>query len=207
MAKNKTDYFQMIQEQVAYTNRAAHMLADVLERFDPETLDHDRQELHIIERQADLKAHDIQDRLIKEFITPIDREDLAELVQMIDTITDSLDDVLIRAYIYNVRTIPMQAKKFCKIIVSSADTLTDLAAELSHFRKSDNVRDKIVKMNMFEEDGDMLYTDAVASLFRDETASPLEIIAWSKLYDVLEDACDSFEVVSDLIERIIMKNL
>ena len=149
MAKNKTDYFQMIQEQVAYTNRAAHMLADVLERFDPETLDHDRQELHIIERQADLKAHDIQDRLIKEFITPIDREDLAELVQMIDTITDSLDDVLIRAYIYNVRTIPMQAKKFCKIIVSSADTLTDLAAELSHFRKSDNVRDKIVKMNMF----------------------------------------------------------
>ena len=62
-------------------------------------------------------------------------------------------------------------------------------------------------MNMFEEDGDMLYTDAVASLFRDETASPLEIIAWSKLYDVLEDACDSFEVVSDLIERIIMKNL
>ena len=197
----------MIQEQVAYTNRAAHMLADVLERFDPETLDHDRQELHIIERQADLKAHDIQDRLIKEFITPIDREDLAELVQMIDTITDSLDDVLIRAYIYNVRTIPMQAKKFCKIIVSSADTLTDLAAELSHFRKSDNVRDKIVKMNMFEEDGDMLYTDAVASLFRDETASPLEIIAWSKLYDVLEDACDSFEVVSDLIERIIMKNL
>lgn len=207
MAKNKTDYFQMIQEQVAYTNRAAHMLADVLERFDPETLDHDRQELHIIERQADLKAHDIQDRLIKEFITPIDREDLAELVQMIDTITDSLDDVLIRAYIYNVRTIPMQAKKFCKIIVSSADTLTDLAAELSHFRKSDNVRDKIVKMNLFEEDGDMLYTDAVASLFRDETASPLEIIAWSKLYDVLEDACDSFEVVSDLIERIIMKNL
>ncbi len=207
MAKNKTDYFQMIQEQVAYTNRAAHMLADVLERFDPETLDHDRQELHVIERQADLNAHDIQDKLSKEFITPIDREDLAELVQMIDTITDSLDDVLIRAYIYNVRTIPKEAKKFCKIIVSSADTLTDLAAELAHFRKSDNVRDKIVKMNLFEEDGDTLYTEAVASLFRDGSASPLEIIAWSKLYDVLEDACDSFEVVSDLIERIIMKNL
>ncbi len=207
MAKNKTDYFKLLQEQVAYTNRAAHMLANVIDRFDPETLDHDRQELHVIERQADLKAHEIQDRLIKEFITPIDREDLAELVQMIDTVTDSLDDVLIRAYIYNVRTIPTDAKKFSRLLVSSADTLTDLAAELAHFRKSDTIRDHIVKMNLFEEDGDALYSDAVASLFRDSTASPLEIIAWSNLYDVLENACDAFEVVSDLIERIIMKNL
>ena len=84
MARNKTDYFQLIQEQVSYTNRAAHMLQDVLSRFDRQRLDHDRQELHIIERQADLKLHDINDKLIREFITPIDREDLAELVQMIE---------------------------------------------------------------------------------------------------------------------------
>ena len=102
MARNKTDYFLLIQEQVTYTIKAAQMLQDSLEHFEREKLDHDRQELHIIERQADLKLHDINDKLIREFITPIDREDLAELVQMIDDITDSLDEVLIRAYIYNV---------------------------------------------------------------------------------------------------------
>ncbi|MBQ8994796.1 MAG: DUF47 family protein [Oscillospiraceae bacterium] len=207
MARNKTDYFQLIQEQVAYTNRAAHMLHDVLERFDPTTLDQDRQELHIIERQADLKLHDINDKLIREFITPIDREDLAELVQMIDTITDSLDEVLIRAYIYNVPRVPNSAIRFCKLIVSCADTLVDLAAELPQFRKSATIRDKIVKINMFEEDGDTLFTEAVAALFRDHLNDPLDIIAWSNLYQALEDTCDAFEHVSDLVERIIMKNI
>ena len=207
MPRNKTDYFQLIQEQVAYTNKAAHMLNDVLERFDPMALDHDRQELHIIERQAHLKLHDINDKLIKEFITPIDREDLAELVQMIDTITDSLDEVLIRAYIYNVPRVPEQAIRFSRLIVSSADTLVELAAELSQFRKSVTIRDKIVKINMFEEDGDTIFTEAVSALFRDHLHDPLDVIAWSNLYEALEETCDSFEHVSDLIERIIMKNI
>lgn len=207
MARNKTDYFQLIQEQVSYTNRAAHMLEDVLSRFDRQKLDRDRQELHIIERQADLKLHDINDKLIREFITPIDREDLAELVQMIDTVTDSLDEVLIRAYIYNVPYIPEKAIQFCKLIVTSADTLVELAAELPQFRKSSTIRDKIVKMNMLEEDGDSLFSEAVSTIFRDHLNDPLDIIAWSKLYESLEDACDAFEHVSDLTERIIMKNI
>ena len=183
------------------------MLQDALEHFDKEKLDHDRQELHIIERQADLKLHDINDKLIREFITPIDREDLAELVQMIDEITDSLDEVLIRAFIYNVPYVPERAIRFCKIIVSSADTLVDLAAELPQFRKSSTIRDKIVKMNMFEEDGDTLFAEAVSAIFRNHLNDPLDIIGWSKLYEALEDACDAFEHVSDLIERIIMKNI
>ncbi len=207
MARNKTDYFILIQEQVTYTIKAAQMLQDSLEHFDKEKLDHDRQELHIIERQADLKLHDINDKLIREFITPIDREDLAELVQMIDDITDSLDEVLIRAFIYNVPYIPEKAIRFCKLIVSSANTLVDLAAELPQFRKSSTIRDKIVKMNMFEEDGDALFTEAVSEIFRNHLNDPLDIIGWSKLYEALEDACDSFERVSDLIERIIMKNI
>ncbi|MBR3355907.1 MAG: DUF47 family protein [Oscillospiraceae bacterium] len=207
MARNKTDYFLLIQEQVTYTIKAAQMLQDSLEHFEREKLDHDRQELHIIERQADLKLHDINDKLIREFITPIDREDLAELVQMIDDITDSLDEVLIRAYIYNVPYVPEKAIRFCKLIVSSANTLVDLAAELPQFRKSSTIRDKIVKMNMFEEDGDALFTEAVSEIFRNHLNDPLDIIGWSKLYEALEDACDSFEHVSDLIERIIMKNI
>ena len=62
-------------------------------------------------------------------------------------------------------------------------------------------------MNMFEEDGDALFTEAVSEIFRNHLNDPLDIIGWSKLYEALEDACDSFEHVSDLIERIIMKNI
>lgn len=207
MAKSKTNYYQLLQEQLEYTRRAAHFLSDSFHSFELEELDRMRQELHIIERQADLKANGIQDLLISEFITPIDREDLSELVQLIDSVTDAIDDVLIRVYIYNVQSIHESAIQFADLISSSADTLYELACEFPNFRKSTTIHDMITKLNLFEEDGDAMYTDGMAALFRNDSYSPLEIIAWSNIYEVLEECCDAIEHVCDLYERIIMKNM
>ena len=206
MAKKKTDYFELLEEQISYTVKAAKQLHTVLSNFDPATLERERQELHVIERQGDLKAHDIQDMLAKEFITPIDREDLAELIQEIDNVTDSLDDVLIRAYIYNIRAMRPEAMRFSELLVSSSECLARIAKEFRDFRKSTQLKDEIIRLNMFEEDGDSIYTEAMASLFRSNN-DPLEVIAWMNLYETLEGACDAFEHVCDLYERVMMKNM
>ena len=206
MAKKKTDYFELLEEQISYTVKAAKQLNNVLSNFDPATLERERQELHVIERQGDLKAHDIQDLLAKEFITPIDREDLAELIQEIDNVTDSLDDVLIRAYIYNIKAMRPEAMRFGELLVSSSECLARIAKEFRDFRKSTALKDEIVRLNMFEEDGDAIYTEAMAALFR-SNSDPLDVIAWMNLFETLEGACDAFEHVCDLYERVMMKNM
>lgn len=68
--------------------------------------------MHEIEHSADLEAHEITKRLAKEFITPIEREDILLLVHKIDDITDCIEDVLLHMYMYNVRVIKEDAIKF-----------------------------------------------------------------------------------------------
>ena len=70
---------------------------------------------HEIERSADERRHDLTDKLTKAFITPIEREDIVTLSHHIDEVTDKLEEVLIRIYINNVKTIRPEALRSARL--------------------------------------------------------------------------------------------
>ena len=62
--------------------------------------------MHNIEHKADEIYHDILTRLSAEFITPIDQEDILRLVQIIDDVTDALDEVVLDCYMFHIDELP-----------------------------------------------------------------------------------------------------
>ena len=85
--------------------QAASLLRKVLGDFKPQELEKYLEEIHEFEHSADGKKHEMLDRLAKEFIPPIEREDIVELSQNIDTMTDQVEDLLMRIYMGNVQEI------------------------------------------------------------------------------------------------------
>ena len=55
-----------------------------------------------MEHAADLVKHEMMSELARAFITPIEREDILELMQELDDVTDDIEDVLIRTYIFHI---------------------------------------------------------------------------------------------------------
>ena len=85
MSKKQDDfYFQNFIECAGYSCQAAHLLKEILSDFRPEDTRLRLDELHKIEHEADMKKHELSDRLTKAFITPIEREDIAALSEQID---------------------------------------------------------------------------------------------------------------------------
>ena len=140
-------------------------------------------------------------------MTPIERDDLAVMVEMVDTVVDSLDDTLMKMYMYDPQTVRPEVNKFCKLICISADTLQDVAAELSNFRKSKTMDGLLLKLQMYEEDADGVYMNAMASLYRDRELDPVQVLVWNNIFEALEQACDDMEELSSIIGRVIMKNI
>jgi uncharacterized protein Yka (UPF0111/DUF47 family) len=56
-----------------------------------------------------------------------------------------------------------------------------------------------------EEQGDALYSDAVAALFKG-TPDALDVIKWKELYDNVEHALDECEDVLNVLESVSIKN-
>jgi uncharacterized protein Yka (UPF0111/DUF47 family) len=145
-------------------------------------------------------------KLAKEFITPIEREDIMEMSSHIDTVTDKIEDVLLRLYMFNIRTIRTDALIAADIIVKCTSAMRDAQTEFSNFKKSKTIRDKVIEMNRLEDEGDRLYTISVRNVFTDKTLTPVAAFAWENLFHYMEDVCDACEDVADVIEGVIMKN-
>ena len=144
-------------------------------------------------------------RLSKEFVTPIDREDIIQLANELDNVTDKIDDILIRMYMYNIVTLRPAAIAFSDVIVRCCNALHKVVSEFPHFHKSTSLIPAIIEVNTVEEEGDNLYIDAVRDLYQTCT-NPLEVSVWSELFDRLEECCDACEHVADIMEIIVLKN-
>lgn len=203
--KNEFDYFESFVKLTEFCCDAAKMLDEILISYNPDSLEVKMKKMHEIEHSADLMGHEITRRLAKEFITPIEREDIIALVHEIDDITDCIEDVLLHMYMYNVKIIRKDALRFSKLILQSCDELKLAMVEFKNFRKSKEIHNKIVRVNRLEEEGDNLYTEAVRKLHMTST-EPLEIMTWTIAFNRLEKCCDACEEAVNVIESIIMKN-
>ena len=199
------NYFEALVDFTDYSCKASNMLHSILSDFNPEKLEEQMKEMHEIEHAADLAKHDMMAYLAKEFITPIDREDISNMAQEIDNVTDTLEDVLMQLYMYNIQTIRKEALDFSVTIVSCCKALKTAMQDFNNYKKSPTVIESIININNMEEAGDRIYTKAMRDLYT-TCSDPIEVMAWTKNFDCLERCCDACENVADSMESIIMKN-
>ena len=89
--------------------------------------------------------------------------------------------------------------------MTSTEVLMKIMAEFANFRRSNNIRANIIKLNTLEEEGDAIYMRAIRRLYLEEQ-DPIAVIAWTEIFRRLEVCCDDFEDVSQEIEYVLMKN-
>lgn len=163
MARNKknNDYFKLLEQQVSCSVEASNLLEKIFCEFDPGKITAYMDQMHAIEHAADDVHHDILTKLSVEFITPIDQEDILRLVQIIDDITDALDEVIMEFYMFHIDQVPEKAAELSKIVNRCVSALYEAAGELKNFKKPHALRSLLIKVNDIETEGDTLYTDAI----------------------------------------------
>lgn len=205
MAKNRNDYFSLAETQVSYCVRAAVLLECIFRDYSAAESSLHRENIHAIEHEADGVHHDILTRLSTEFITPIDQEDILRLVQIIDDVTDSLDEVVLESYMFHVDVLPEGADRLAGTVLRCVKALADAVHELRNFKKPAKLRSLLVEVNSIEGEADALYTEAIHTLFGSD-ADTKRLIGGKTILDCLEDCCDFCEHAADVIDQIIIKN-
>ena len=206
MAKKENNYYyDTFSKCISYACEAAELLQSCVDNYDIANLKVELDKMHRIEHTADGVKHEMMERLMKEFLPPIEREDIVELSHAIDDVIDAVEDVLLGMYMYNITTFRSEVKEFASVISRSCEAIQKMGNELHNFRKSASLKEKIVEINALEEEADRLYTEAIHRLYVEETDS-VYILSWTTMYNCLEKCCDSCEEVADMVEQIVMKN-
>lgn len=206
MKKENLDYFKEFATNIGYAVKCAEALNKYITEYDySKALEHEKN-VHTIENEADKNLHKIIDYLIKDFLPPIDREDIIMLSHRIDDVVDNIDDVVINLNIYDIKTTRNDVIEFTALLLESTKNLKNMLESLSNKKNYEEVIKMVIKANQLEENGDILYQKAIKDLIKTEQ-NPLEIIKWTKIYECLENALDACENVGNCVSEIILKEV
>lgn len=205
MAKGDKFYFENFVECANLAKKASNYLVECLENYDASKIETMLKEMHEFEHNADKKKHEMNKALAKAFVTPVEREDLDMLSHELDNVLDTLEEVLQKLYIYDIKTIEPFAVTYANNIVKACDLLGAIMGEFENFKKSKKIQPLIVECNDVEEECDKLYLTSMHDITKNST-DVLTTIAWYKIYDCFEACADACEHVGECVASIIMKN-
>lgn len=193
-------FFDLFNQLASKMQISAGLLRQMF--AEPQRLDHFVAAIKVVEHEADNITHDVSKRIDKSFITPLDREDIHNLAQELDTVVDLMDGTARRAAMFGIRDSRPYAEELAAILEQSVIALEKAVLDLKNPR---SVTRHTFDVKRFEEQGDMVYHDAVGELFKGKP-DPIDVIKWKEIYDTLERALDRCQTAAILVESISLKN-
>ncbi|MCL2807377.1 MAG: DUF47 family protein [Coriobacteriia bacterium] len=204
--KEKYDYFLTLEKLGDFACQEAELLVEILKGFDPTTLMQKVDEMHAIENAADQLMHELFTHVATEFLTPIEREDIASIAYRLDDIVDYIDDVVHQLYMYDVKKIYEPTFAMADVIVKATAALSEALKEFRNFKKSKTLSEKIIVVNDLEDEADELFFRTVRELYTNYADSPVFIMAWNNIFIHMERCIDACESATDIMAAVALKN-
>lgn len=201
--KKEVDYFEQFTTGVGYCKQAADALLAMLNDENLNNLE--RESIHKIEQEADKHVHTMFNHLNHSFITPIDREDIIQIVSETDNVTDGIDAVAEEFWMMHIDRLIPASRTMAELIVRATAALVRMMEELKLFKKHNTLMEHIIEINDIEEEGDKIHRESIYALFS-PSQDPLMAVKWRSILDLMENVLDNCENVADTVQSIITKN-
>ena len=195
------EFFDLFVQVATRNKEAAHLLRDLFAAA-PERRTPIVDAIKRLEHEADQLTHEVVNRLDRTFITPLDREDIHQLASDLDDVMDAIDGTARRAQMFHLGVAPAPVKVLAEVIERMVAVLGEGVGRL---KKGDDVMRYCVEAKKLEEEGDVIYHEALGQLFEKEKDA-LEVIKWKEIYDNLERTLDEAEDVANVVESITLKH-
>ena len=197
-------FFGLLRSSTRNLHQVTESLVDFFEHY--EDIERKAVAIRELEEIGDHIIHEIMSNLHRTFVTPFDREDIAELSERLDDVVDMAEEAARTMVEYHV-TAPTPRSIELARLVNQGGALLEEAGEMLHGRGA-RLREMLpltVELNRIENAADQVTSKAVGELFANEK-DPIEVIKWREIYGLLEGATDRCEDAANVIEGIVLKH-
>jgi predicted phosphate transport protein (TIGR00153 family) len=196
-------FFDLFDQLAARGVEAAHALVDMVDHY--VELPAKVRRLRDIEHQGDELTHHAIEMLHKTFVTPLDRDQIYELVSCMDDVIDLAEGAGRRLMMYDVKGPTPELKELTAVLHRATLEIQKAIKALRNLKNAQVIKACCIEINKLENDGDALRDAVVAKLFTEEKDA-VELLKWKEIYEDVETAIDRCEDVADVIEGVVLEN-
>jgi uncharacterized protein len=194
-------YFGLFQAAADNIAAAATVLLDLLiDLTDPEAK---AKQLAELEHEGDRITRTILTRLGSTFIARLDRDDIFELAERLDNVTDAIGDMVFPHGI----TQPLDpVTEQARVLLRGAEHTSQGMRSLDQLH-SDRLSAYLTAIDDLEHEGDQLHRRIRAQLYDFTTEHPAQhMLRWKDITDGIEQALDELAHVAHTVEGIALKH-
>jgi uncharacterized protein len=187
-------YFPLFEAAADTISAAATVLLDLLtDLVDPETR---AKQLAELEHEGDRITRTILTRLSSTFIARFDRDDIYELAERLDNVTDAIDEVGDMVFLHRISDPLDGVVEQARVLVRAAEHTSQGMRSLEQL-DSDGLTAYLTAIHDLEHGGDQLHRRVLAQLYDFTTEHPAQhVLRWKDITDGIEHALDELAHVA-----------
>ena len=199
-------FFDLFERNADNLVEGAKALLLALEN--PDALETQRVHLTEVEHWADEVTHQVMAALNRTFVTPLDREDIADLARALDDVVDYMEAALTRMLLFRLAEPTPLSRDLGRIILRQTEAIHRAVPLLRNKSEMGRIHECLVEVNRLENEGDRALERALATLYDNVADVPalIQQMKWREVYELLETATDRAEDVANVLEAIVLKN-
>ena len=203
------NFFEMFDQHANRIMEAAHAFSMMVANYsDVEKRNLYYRQVDEAEGAADRITHEVSRVLHKTFITPIDRDQIHQLINTMDDVADLIQDSAETMALYDVHHMTDDIIRLTDLAVKCCERLKDAVALIGKVRDAATAEAALktcAEIDRLESDADHVMRSAMSRLFREEP-DVRELIKLKAVYELLETITDKCEDAANLIEGIVLEN-
>jgi hypothetical protein len=196
-------FFDLFNAHAAQIVEGSHALVRLI--ADPAAYSVQAEHIDTAERAADKITHETITLLHQTFITPIDRDQIHQLITSMDDILDLIQDVAESIVLYDIRRTTPEARQLAQICQMTCDRVKAAVALLANLRDPEAIMKTCEEIDRLESDADRVLRSAMSRLFREES-DVKQLIKLRTIYELLELITDRCEDVANIVEGIVLEH-
>ena len=197
-------FFEFFKEESKMLEEASESLVKILSgESDSEEL---FEKINELEEKCHKTVRTVNHELYKNFLTPLDREDIHEINRRHYDVIHLIKSVSIRVGLLDLPKITSTAKDLSVILDQMIKEIKTLIDGLEKIKDMDNT---ITKIESMRKQATTLVRLAYAELYEGKREKPedvLYILQWTQIYDLIMSAIERTENLVTVIEGVILKN-
>ena len=196
-------FFDFFKEESKMLEEASESLVKILSGGDSEEL---FEKINELEEKCHKTVRTVNHELYKNFLTPLDREDIHEINRRHYDVIHLIKSVSIRVGLLDLPKITSTAKDLSTILDQMIKEIKTLIDGLEKIKDMDNT---ITKIESMRKQATTLVRLAYAELYEGHREKPedvLYILQWTQIYDLIMSAIEKTDNLVTVIEGVILKN-
>lgn len=196
-------FFELFNAHAAHIVEGGRALEQLFSNFEAAAVHAER--IDAAERNADKITHETIQLLHTTFITPIDRDQIHQLITKMDDILDLIQDTAESVVLYDIQRTSAEARQLAQICQMTCERVKAAVGLLSNLRHPEAIMKICEEIDRLESDADRVMRSAMSRLFREE-ADVKQLIKLRTVYELLELITDRCEDVANIIEGIVLEH-